>query len=108
VGSNAPFERREFTDIYQTGETIASLDLVVTVDTLVAHLAGRLGGPTLVIAPTYYDWRYRWPGESGSAFYPGVSVIRQQTGDDLSVLARVRTEMEAFVAGAGASSALPR
>ena len=52
-----------------------------------------LGIPTIVIAPTYYDWRYRWPGERGSAFYSSVSVFRQQYGDDLSVLGRVRTEL---------------
>ena len=81
--------------MYETGELIASLDLVVTVDTLVAHLAGSLGVPTIVIAPTYYDWRYRWPGENGSPFYPSVSVFRQQYGDDVSVLARVRAHLTA-------------
>ena len=72
---------------------IASLDLVVTVDTLVAHLAGSLGVPTIVIAPTCYDWRYRWPGEQGSPFYPSVSVFRQQFGDDVSVLSRARAHL---------------
>jgi hypothetical protein len=93
VGASAPFGVRRFADIYETGEVIASLDLVVTVDTLVAHLAGSLGVPTIVIAPTYYDWRYRWPGENGSPFYPSVSVIRQRFGDDVSVLERVRAKL---------------
>ena len=65
----------------------------MTVDTLVAHLAGSLGVPTIVIAPTYYDWRYRWPGEQGSPFYPSVSVFRQQFGDDVSVLSRARAHL---------------
>ncbi len=90
VGASAPFGIRRFADVYETGELIASLDLVVTVDTLVAHLAGSLGVPTIVIAPTYYDWRYRWPGENGSPFYPSVSVFRQQLGNDVSAPARVR------------------
>lgn len=93
VGASAPFGVRQFADIYETGELLASLDFVVTVDTLVAHLAGSLGVPTIVIAPTYYDWRYRWPGESGSPFYQSVSVFRQQSGDDVSVLARVRAHL---------------
>ncbi|MGH7668330.1 MAG: hypothetical protein ACRENQ_02460 [Gemmatimonadaceae bacterium] len=93
VGANAPFGIRRFTDVYETGELLTSLDVVVTVDTLIAHLAGSLGIPTLVIAPTYYDWRYRWPGEHGSPFYPSVSVFRQQYGDDVSVLGRVRAHL---------------
>ena len=99
VGANAPFGIRRFADIYATGEVIASLDLVVTVDTLVAHVAGSLGVPTIVIAPTYYDWRYRWPGEHGSPFYPSVSVIRQRFGDDVSVLERVRTKLVGLADG---------
>jgi hypothetical protein len=93
VGASAPFGIRRFADVYETGEVIASLDLVVTVDTLVAHLAGSLSVPTIVIAPTYYDWRYRWPGENGSPFYPSVSVFRQQYGDDVSAPARVRAHI---------------
>ncbi len=95
VSAGAPFGVRRFADVYETGELLASLDLVVTVDTLVAHLAGSLCVPTIVIAPTYYDWRYRWPGEDGSPFYPSVTVFRQQTGDDVSVLSRVRAHLEA-------------
>lgn len=93
VGASAPFGIRRFADVYETGELLTSLDLVVTVDTLVAHLAGSLGIPTIVIAPTYYDWRYRWPGEHGSPFYPSISVFRQRSGDDTSVLGRVRAQI---------------
>jgi hypothetical protein len=95
VGASAPFGIRRFADVYETGELLTSLDLVITVDTLVAHLAGSLGIPTIVIAPTYYDWRYRWPGEGGSPFYPSVAVFRQQFGDDVSVLDRVRAHLVA-------------
>jgi hypothetical protein len=93
VGMNAPFGVRRVADVYETGELMTMLDLVVTVDTVVAHLAGSLGIPTLVIAPTYYDWRYRWPGEDGSPFYSSLTVLRQETGDDVSVLARVRAHL---------------
>jgi hypothetical protein len=99
VGTNAPFGVQRFADVYETGELLTSLDMVVTVDTLVAHLAGSLGIPTMVIAPTYYDWRYRWPGESGSPFYPSVTVFRQQSGDDVSVLTRVRSQLVQMTTG---------
>jgi hypothetical protein len=93
VGASAPFGIRRFADVYETGELLTTLDVVVTVDTLVAHLAGSLGIPAIVIAPTYYDWRYRWPGERGSPFYRSVSLFRQQYGDDVSVLSRVRAHL---------------
>ena len=98
VGAGAPFGVRRFADVYETGELLASLDVVVTVDTLVAHLAGSLGIPTLVIAPTYYDWRYRWPGEDGSPFYRSVTLFRQRAGDDVDVLGRVRARLVDLVA----------
>lgn len=107
VSAGAPFAKRRFDDVFETGEVIATLDLVVTVDTLVAHLACSLGVPTIVIAPTYYDWRYRWPGEGGSSFYSGMSVIRQRTGDDVSVLSRVRGRLEEMLGRSAAASAGP-
>jgi hypothetical protein len=95
VGASAPFGVRRFADVYSTGELLTSLDLVITVDTLVAHLGGSLGIPTIVIAPTYHDWRYRWPGECGSPFYPSVTVLRQQFGDDASIVSRAREHLVA-------------
>jgi hypothetical protein len=107
VGATAPFGVQRFADVYETGELLATLDVVVTVDTLVAHLAGSLGIPTIVIAPTYYDWRYRWPGESGSPFYPSVSVCRQRRGDDVSVLARARASLVSVLDGDDATLSRP-
>ena len=77
---------------------IAGLDLVVTVDTAVAHIAGSLGVPTLVIVPTVPDWRYAWPAGRTSPFYPSQSVVRRRRGDDLQVIANVRVLMERYVA----------
>lgn len=98
VPADAPFVARSFTDIYQTGEEIADLDLVVTVDTSVAHIAGSLDVPTLVLAPTVPDWRYQWPARSGcgSAFYESVTVIRRQRADDLEVIQHARAMIEQF------------
>jgi len=100
VPLDAPFAPRVFTDIADTAEVLLSLDLVVTVDTSVAHIAGSLGIPTLVIAPTVPDWRYAWPKgvrEPGSSpFYPSVTVLRRPRADDLSVIAAARWHVEAY------------
>ena len=78
------------------------LDLVVTVDTSVAHIAGSLGIPTLVIAPTAPDWRYEWPKgvrEPGSTvFYPSVTVLRRTRADDLTVIEAARWHIEQYAA----------
>ena len=98
VPDDAPFVRTAFDDVYACGEVMTGLDMVVTVDTSVAHLAGSLGVPTLVLAPTVPDWRYDWPPRTGcgSPFYPTVTVMRRQRADDLSVLTHARAMIEQF------------
>ena len=76
------------TSFQETAELIAGLDQVITIDTSVAHLAGALGKPTLVLLHHFSsDWRWR-EGEDGHAFwYPSARVLRQPTpGDWGSVL----------------------
>jgi tetratricopeptide (TPR) repeat protein len=71
-----------------TSELVAGLDLVITIDTSVAHLAGAMGKPTIVMLHHYSsDWRWR-EGEPGTSFwYPSVQVLRQpKPGDWGSVL----------------------
>lgn len=103
VPDSAPFVKRAFADVYETGQEIAGLDLVVSVDTSVVHLAGSLGVPTLCLAPTVPDWRYDWPAppkqsrrSPGTKFYPSVTVIRRQRGDDLSPVQAARAMIESF------------
>lgn len=61
----------------QTAESIASLDLVITSCTSIAHLAGALGKPTWVVIPilSYYTWS--WPGDSTTPWYESVRLFRQ-------------------------------
>jgi hypothetical protein len=101
VPESAPFPRRTFEDVYETGLLASELDMVVTVDTALAHIAGSLGVPSVVIVPTVPDWRWSWPDGSEvpgrTPFYPSVQVIRRRRADDLSVIARARRMIERAV-----------
>lgn len=79
----------ELTDFAATAAVAAGLDLVISVDTSVAHLAGGLGLPTWVVLSRPCDWRWHSEGES-SAWYPGARLFRQpEPGDWDSVVSAV-------------------
>jgi tetratricopeptide (TPR) repeat protein len=76
-------------DFADTAAFIAQLDLVVTVDTSVANLAGAMGVPTWVLLSTVPDWRYRLEGDA-TPWYPTMRLFRQASdGDWPDVIARV-------------------
>jgi len=91
------------TDFFQTAALVSCLDLVITVDTSVAHLAGALGKPTWILLP--YTPDYRWLlGRDDSPWYPTVRLFRQTASREYgSVLDRVRTELAALVRPAGSA-----
>jgi tetratricopeptide (TPR) repeat protein len=66
----------QLTDYAETAALIANLDLVVTVDTSVAHLTGALGVPCWVLLPFAPDWRWRL-GCDDCAWYASVRLFRQ-------------------------------
>ena len=67
---------KELGDFLDTACLIKNLDLVVTVDTSVAHLAGALGVPTFVLLPFAPDWRWMLE-RSDSPWYPTIRLFRQ-------------------------------
>lgn len=82
-------------DFADTAHVISALDRVVTVDTSIAHIAGALGVPTLLLIPFVPDWRWQLVRED-SPWYPSVRILRQPSaGDWSSVIARVHRELSA-------------
>jgi len=73
----------------ETASVIAALDLVLTVDTSVAHVAGAMGKPVWLMLPSYGDWRWHYTRED-SPWYPTMRLFRRRFGCDWSeVVARI-------------------
>ncbi|HND34726.1 MAG TPA: glycosyltransferase family 9 protein, partial [Myxococcota bacterium] len=72
---------------------LQSLDLFITSDTALAHLAGALGCPVWLLLPAHPDWRWGLTG-SDSLWYPTMRIFRQeQPGDWAGVIARVEAAL---------------
>jgi hypothetical protein len=84
-------------DFADTAAVVQLLDLLVTVDTSVAHVAGALGKPVWILLPHVpHDWRWLLERED-SVWYPTARLFRQRApGDWAEVVARVTGELAAF------------
>jgi tetratricopeptide (TPR) repeat protein len=93
---------REQTDMADTAALIEQLDLVVSVDTSVAHLAGALGHPFVLLLQHCPDWRWGLAG-TATPWYPSAHLLRQpRPGDWDAVLASLRELLLARAAAGGA------
>ncbi|CAN0624242.1 TPR_REGION domain-containing protein [Burkholderia multivorans] len=84
------------TTFADTAALIARLDLVISVDTAVAHLAGALGKPVWIALPFMPDWRWQLDRRD-SPWYAQARLFRQTTrGDWTDVVAALRAEIDAL------------
>ncbi|CAB3659815.1 hypothetical protein LMG22037_01403 [Paraburkholderia phenoliruptrix] len=87
----------EIHDFADTLAIIQSLDLVITVDTAVAHLAGACGTPVWVLVPTFTDWRWM-VARDDSPWYPSMRLFRQRELNQWEpVLADVAKALKEYV-----------
>lgn len=90
----------ELSDFTDTAAVISLLDVVVSVDTAVAHLAGALGKPVVILLPYAAD--FRWLRErSDTPWYSAAKLMRQPAfGDWDGVVDRLASELRSYGAGA--------
>ena len=89
--------RSELRDLSETAALIENLDLVISVDTSVAHLAGALNKPLWILVPWAPDWRWRLD-RSDTPWYPSARLFRQaRAGDWVGTIADVRRHLDAFL-----------
>ena len=83
-------------DLAETAALVATLDLVITTDTSIAHLAGAMGKPVWILLPHLGDWRWL-QGRETIPWYPTARLMRQKTpGDWEGLVGRVRGELEGY------------
>jgi len=88
-----------FNDFVESAAAVSALDLVITVDTSMAHLAGALGKPVWVLLPSVTDWRWMLQRED-NPWYPNMRLFRPKDGEPQDgVIARVAQELAAVARG---------
>lgn len=89
----------DLTDFADTAALVDLMDVVVTVDTSVAHLAGALGKEVWILLPYVPDWRWLLD-RSDSPWYDSATLFRQSTpGDWSSVICNVRHRLQEMLVG---------
>lgn len=84
-------------DFADTAAVISRLDLVITVDTAVAHLVGALGKPVWILLPFISDWRWL-PGRKDSLWYPTARLYWQpKTGDWSLPIEQMASDLQSFL-----------
>jgi Flp pilus assembly protein TadD len=86
-----------FDDFADTAGLVANLDLLISVDTAVVHLAGSLGKPVWMLNPLVCDWRWLL-GRDDSPWYPTMRIFRQaETGKWEEAIQRVADALKEWV-----------
>lgn len=86
-------------DFADTAGLLANLDLLITVDTSVVHLAGAMGKPVWLLLPFDPDWRWLL-GRKDSPWYPTLRLFRQHRPRDWSdAIARVTADLQSYLGG---------
>jgi hypothetical protein len=95
----------ELTSVLETAKTLKNLDLVITVDTMTAHLAGAMGRPVWTLLPCECDWRWM-VGRATSPWYPTMRLFRQQETENWGpVIDEVQRQLSVLAAS---TSSLPQ
>ncbi|MCU1335608.1 MAG: repeat protein [Bryobacterales bacterium] len=87
---------RYASDVRDTAAFILNLDLVISVDTMTAHLAGALGRPVWILLPFSANWRWML-GRRNTPWYPTAQLFRQaQPGDWSTVIAEAAATLDSL------------
>jgi ADP-heptose:LPS heptosyltransferase len=105
MASRIPAKDVAVPEIEALAARIVALDLVITVDTMVAHLAGALGAPVWTMLRRNCDWRWPVIGRE-TIWYPTMRLFHQKrAGDWTDVIEEVIVELKAFDRRSGPSAA---
>jgi hypothetical protein len=86
-------------DLLELAQVMRSLDLVISIDSMPAHLAGALATPVWTLLPADADWRWM-EGRDDSPWYPTMRLFRQKQRSEWEpVIARVTRKLNALIAG---------
>jgi hypothetical protein len=96
----------EVTDFADSAALMSELDLIISVDTAVAHLAGGLGLPVWTLLPFVADWRWGLEPET-TPWYPTMKLFRQPTLGDWPAVIRTVTEELSRLAAASLAKPKP-
>jgi hypothetical protein len=94
-------------DLAETAGMVATLDLVITTDTCIAHLAGAMAKPVWILLPHLADWRWMQEFET-TPWYPTARLLRQrEPGEWAGVIERVVRELQELRATGREQTAQP-
>ena len=84
-----------YSDLNELANIISHLDLVITVDHLVAHMAGALNKKTILMLPCVPNWRWELTHRTTSPWYKSVIMFRQEIpGDWKSVIIKLKEQLQ--------------